>query len=237
MQYKQRTPKEHCSGCIKKQISNSKHLKTGRANSQPGMYSGSIHTRARACIHKVRQEKAALLPNGEWNKCKWCTDLEGCLSFIMQKVQDAEGMQIECWNLWLFNLSNFMSNHYTNFTSVSFDSFSGSNTAFQKGPIKKWEEKILKLSLIAGPVKEWQNFWSTFLLEVATMKAVHSTPIALSTPSSQLNHFSLTCSFVHLPKCKISSEQRSKNVNNNNNSFYNRLQKLKLTPDLYFLKM
>lgn len=96
-------------------------------------------------------------------KCKWCTDLEGCLSFIMHKVQDAEGMQTECWNLWLFNLSNFMSNHYTNLTSVSFDSFSGSNRAFQKGPIKKWKEKILKLNLIAGPVKEWQNFLSTFL--------------------------------------------------------------------------
>lgn len=50
---------------------------------------------------------------------------------------------------------------------------------------------------------------STFLLEVATMKAVHSDSHSFffSTPSSQLNHFSLTCSFCSLTK--MQNQQRT----------------------------
>lgn len=195
------------------------------------MYIGSTYTRARACTHKVRQEESAiLLPHGEWNKCKWCTDLGGCLSFFMHKIQDAEGMQTECWNPWLFNLFNFMSNHYTSLTGVSFDSFIGSNTHRTSKRTQRCG-KILKLALIAGPVKECPKFWVHSSQKWQLWKQFIQTLIALFTPSSQLNHFSLTCSFVDLPKCKISSEQRSKNVNNNNNnSSYNRLLKQQLKP-------
>lgn len=62
-----------------------------------------------------------------------------------------------------------------------------------------------------------RSFENIPLVSLVTRKAVHSgfRSICFSpTWSSQLNHFSLTCSFVHLPKCKISSKQRSKNVNN-----------------------
>lgn len=56
---------------------------------------------------------------------------------------------------------------------------------------------------------------STFLLEVATMKADHSDShsfVHAVIPAQPLQ--SDMQFFVHLPKCKISSEQRSKNVNN-----------------------
>lgn len=103
-----------------------------------------------------------------------------------------------------------------------------------EGPINEVERKYLKACRASERVTK---SLSTFLLEVVTMKAVHSDSHSfLSTRSSQFNHFSLTCSFVHLPKCKISSEQRSKNVNNKNNRFYHRLftQRRKLTHDLDF---
>lgn len=56
-------------------------------------------------------------------------------------------------------------------------------------------------------------FWAHSSKKWLLRKKLIQASIAFSTPPSQLNHFSLTCSFVHLPKCKISSEQRSKNVN------------------------
>lgn len=64
----------------------------------------------------------------------------------------------------------------------------------------------------AGPVKEWPDLShsSPRSGDYESSSDSHS----CSTRSSQLNHFSLTCSFFfHLPKCKISSKQRSKKVN------------------------
>lgn len=76
----------------------------------------------------------------------------------MHKVQDAESMQTECWNLSLFNLSNFMSNHYTSL-SVSFDSFIGSNPGFLKRTNKLSGQKdILSLIWVQGQWKSDQIF-------------------------------------------------------------------------------
>lgn len=88
---------------------------------------------------------------------------------------------------------------------------------FKKRPRKEVERKYyIKLAQFSEcrASERVTKSLSRLLLEVVTMKAVnsdsHSRPPTLL---SQPNHFSLTCSFVHLPKCKISSEQRSQNVN------------------------
>lgn len=146
---------------------------------------------------------------------KWYTNLEKRVTFHLSciRVQDAEGMQTERWNLSLFNLSNSLSNQDTSL-SVSFDSFIGSIVI--KTPGKEVERKYLKLAQLSDcrASERVTKSLSMLLLEVVTTKAVNSDshrppPTRLSQP----NHFSLTCSFVHLPKCKISSEQRSQNVN------------------------
>lgn len=67
------------------------------------------------------------------------------------------------------------------------------------------------------PVKEWPDFF--FLSHRSPRSGDYessSDSHSCSTRSFQLNHFSPTCSFFyfHLPKCKISSKQRSKKVNN-----------------------
>lgn len=82
---------------------------------------------------------------------------EGCLSFIMHKVQDAGDMQTECWNLSLVNLFKFMSNHYTSLR-VSFDSFIGSDACFKGGTNREWGENTLSLLWMQGQWKSDQIF-------------------------------------------------------------------------------
>lgn len=79
----------------------------------------------------------------------------------------------------------------------------------KKGPIYEVERKYCRAS------ERVTKSLSTFLLEVATMKADHSDShsfVHAVIPAQPLQ--SDMQFFVHLPKCKISSEQRSKNVNN-----------------------
>ena len=151
-------------------------------------------------------------------------------------------MQTQWWDFSLINLSYFKSNQYTTLSDSIwlFQWLKHLDLIKETWPGNEVERQQLKLALYTLPGQWKSDLIFEHIPQVALVNKESSSfrlhgHISLS--SSQLNHFSLTCSFVHLPKCKISSEQRSKNVNNKkNNSVYHRLLKTEANTKHWYIK-
>lgn len=166
MQNKQRNSKRSTAVAVLRKTWNTFQL------AQPGMYSGSIYTRAGARIDKVGQEKTFVA--GEWHKCKWCYSPWGlpfilsCTKYKMQKAcrQNAVILTV--------NLIQLHDKHFHRLNSCFIWLFHWLKLGMLETKDQWGNGMVEKLALITGPVKEWQSLWSTFLWEVATMKAIHS---------------------------------------------------------------
>lgn len=134
------------------------------------MSSGHIHTRT-ACIHSMAKSRLPLQPNDEWHKwymIYW--SWEGCLLCIMHIVQDAQSMQTNSWDLF----STYPNSCQTiRAVYVSHLTLSLAQTHVFKNQNKVKE--IFEACAVRLRASERVNkSLSAFLLEVVTMKAVHS---------------------------------------------------------------
>lgn len=156
MQYKQRTPKKTAVAMVKLKTVN---IVLPVEITHTLACSDSIHTRVRACIHKVRQRAAyhcGQMAKETYGKC-YCFWEERRLSCIMHKVQDAEGMQTK--RRTSFNLSKVMSTHYTYDCLIWLFHWLKCNKKQKRRGRNIWS--LLSVQ-IRGPVKEWPNLWAHY---------------------------------------------------------------------------
>lgn len=161
----------------------------------------------------------------QWHKCKWRNwPLRGCLSILSlfflpvhlnhakstRCRRHAEGRMLQSRPLNLKRPQGKtrrcppaqVASHWTLSLAQT------QRVLETKGPMRRWGW-LTSFAVITGPVKEWQPVWARSPSEKWRLwKRLIQTPIAFCPRrSSQLNHFSPTCSICSLTK--MQNQQRT----------------------------